>query len=164
MRIHLTIAACLGLVVATSSWAQEPAGKKPALPAVPPAQQAEAAKLNSKGAAALRQGEFGSAIQAFDKLAQLAPAVAEFHANLGFAYYSAGRFREAIPPSRQALKLKPSLTGPHYFLAFVSSKCRQKGGAREKGQLSPALPLFHEPSCRGAMSCFSRFFRKFGQA
>jgi len=132
MRIRLTIAACLGLVVATSSWAQAPVAKKPALPAVPPAQQAEAAKLNSKGAAALRQGDFGSAIQAFDKLAQLAPAVAEFHANLGFAYYSAGRFREAVASNRQALKLKPGLTGPRYFLALSLA---------QTGQCSEALAL-----------------------
>ena len=125
MRNRLPSAVCLGLVVAASSWAQAPAAKLSPPAAVPPAQQAAAAKLNSEGTAALRQGDFGSAIQAFDKLVQLAPAVGEFHANLGFAYYSAGRYREAVASNRQALKLKPGLAGPRYFLALSLAQTGQ---------------------------------------
>ena len=39
--------------------------------------------------------------------------------------------------------------------------CRQKGGGPEDGELSPALPFFHGPSCRGTMSRPERFFREF---
>ena len=125
MRICLAIAACLGLVVATSAWAQTTAAKNAGSAVATPTAQAELAQLNSEGAAAMRRGDFAAAIQSYGRLTNLAPAVAEFHANLGFAYYSAGRFREAIPPSRQALKLKPGLTGPRYFLALSLAQTGQ---------------------------------------
>jgi tetratricopeptide (TPR) repeat protein len=135
MRIHLTIAACLGLIVATSSWARTTAAKNPGSAVSAPTAQAELAQLNSEGAAAMRRGDFAGAIQSYGRLTKLAPAVAEFHANLGFAYYSASRFREAIPPSRQALKLKPSLTGPRYFLALSLA---------QTGECSEALALIEK--------------------
>jgi len=125
MRIRLAMAACLGLVVATSSRAQVTAAKNPGLAVATPTAQTDLAQLNSEGAAAMRRGDFAAAIQAYGRLTKLAPAVAEFHANLGFAYYSAGRFREAIPPSRQALKIKPGLTGPRYFLALSLAQTGQ---------------------------------------
>ena len=85
--------------------------------------------------AALRRGDSAGAIQGFEKLTKLAPGVAEFHANLGMAYYSAGRFREAIATCRQALKLKPSLTATRYFLGLSLA---------ESGQCGEALPYLEK--------------------
>jgi Flp pilus assembly protein TadD len=67
---------------------------------------------------ALRKGDYATAVQALEKLTAMAPDVAELQANLGVAYYSAGRPRDAVAPLRKALRLKPSLTSAHYFLGI----------------------------------------------
>ena len=118
------------LLAVTPARAQTPEVKRPSRQAIPSAQQAEMAQLAANAMAALRRGDSAGAIQGFEKLTKLAPGVAEFHANLGMAYYSAGRFRDAIPPCRQALKLKPSLTATRYFLGLSLAESGQCGEAR----------------------------------
>jgi tetratricopeptide (TPR) repeat protein len=82
------------------------------------AQQAEGAKISEAAMNAMRSGDYSGAAAGFEKLTQIAPGVAEFHANLGMATYWAGRPRDAIAPCRKALKLKPSLASARYFLAL----------------------------------------------
>src|ERR1700704_6867096 len=67
-------------------------------------------QLSADGQNALAAGNYQAAEQAFEKLRKLEPAVAEVHANLGLIYFQQGKFEEAVPALRQALKLKPSLT------------------------------------------------------
>ena len=89
----------------------------------------------------MRQGDFTSAIQGFERLTKLAPGIAEFHANLGMAYYSGRKFRDALAPCRQALKLKPTLTAARYFLGISlaeSGQCRDALAYLEKDY--PRLP------------------------
>src|SRR5712692_3035803 len=93
--------------------------------AMPHTETAELSELASQAGGALRQGDFGGAISGFEKLVKLAPQVPEFHANLGLAYYSVGRFREAVPECREAYKLKPRLTHARYFLELSLAESRQ---------------------------------------
>ncbi|MGD1156603.1 MAG: tetratricopeptide repeat protein [Terriglobia bacterium] len=81
---------------------------------------------------ALRKGDYGAAILALEKLTTMAPGVAELQANLGVAYYSAGRPQDAVAPLRKALKLKPSLTSAHYFLGISLA---------ESGNCKAAMPF-----------------------
>jgi len=73
----------------------------------------------------MREGNYDVAIRDFARLVKIAPQFAESHANLGIAYYSAGRFSDAVPELRAALKLKPSLTNARYFLGLSLAKSGQ---------------------------------------
>lgn len=86
------------------------------------------AQIASEAQAAMRQGNYDMAIRDFARLVKIAPQFAESHANLGMAYYSAGRFREAVPELRAALRLKSSLVNARYFLGLSlakSGQCRE---------------------------------------
>jgi tetratricopeptide (TPR) repeat protein len=98
-------------------------------------QEADVSEIASQAVAALQQGDFAGAIRGFEKLVKLAPHVPEFHANLGLAYYSVGRFREAVPECREAYKLKPQLTHARYFLELSLA---------ESGQCKEALPYLEK--------------------
>src|ERR1700704_6431448 len=67
-------------------------------------------QYSEEGQRALAAGNYSTAEQAFEQLRNLEPGVAEVHANLGLIYFQQGKFEEAVPALRQALKLKPSLT------------------------------------------------------
>jgi tetratricopeptide (TPR) repeat protein len=141
MRVRFAVAICAMLLAGTPAAAQGPARKPASRPPIPAAQQAEVAKLAAEASGALRAGDFATAIQGFEKLTKLAPGVAEFHANLGMAYYSGGRFRDAIAPCRQALKLKPTLNAVRYFLGISlaeGGQCREALAYLEKDY--PRLP------------------------
>ena len=51
--------------------------------------------------------------------------MAEAHANLGMLYYLQERYAEARPALEAALKLKPSLPGPYFFLGVIAFKGRE---------------------------------------
>ena len=149
MRVRFAVAICALLLAVTPARAQTPEVKRPSRQAIPSAQQAEVAQLAANAMAALRRGDSAGAIQGFEKLTKLAPGVAEFHANLGMAYYSAGRFRDAIPPCRQALKLKPSLTATRYFLGLSLAESGQCGEALP--YLEKDYPRLPDPQLKRAM-------------
>lgn len=73
----------------------------------------------------MREGNYDMAIRDFTRLVKIAPQFAESHANLGMAYYSAGRFSEAVPELRAALRLKSSLVNARYFLGLSLAKSGQ---------------------------------------
>jgi tetratricopeptide (TPR) repeat protein len=83
--------------------------------------------------------DWEKAIQGFEKLAKLAPNVAEYHSNLGIACYSAGRPQDAVQPLRRALKLKPGLAQAHFYLA---------ASLGETGQCREALPYLKKDLAR----------------
>jgi tetratricopeptide (TPR) repeat protein len=80
---------------------------------------------------ALQEGRYAEAEQAFEKLRELEPNIAEIHANLGLIYFEEKRFDQAVPELRRALKLKPSLTNSGFILAMSLS---------ELGHFTEAVP------------------------
>lgn len=84
-----------------------------------------------QGQSALVGNRYDEAEKIYEKLLQLAPGMAEVHANLGLIYFHQRKFEQAIPALRQALKLKPTLTRSGTLLAMSLS---------EIGQYSDALP------------------------
>src|SRR5262245_30282109 len=103
------------------------------------AQQANAAqslKYSEEGEKALAAGRYDEAAQAYEKLRELAPNMAEAHARLGLIYYQQGKFEQAVPALRQAIKLKPALPNTDLLLAMALSELgryKEAAPALEKG-------------------------------
>ena len=98
------------------------------------AQQPDARQLQQyfqEGEKALAEGRYDEAERAYVKLRQLDPGVAEVHVKLGLIYFQQGKFAQAVPPLRQALKLKPTLPNADILLAMSLS---------EIGRYNDALP------------------------
>lgn len=87
------------------------------------------------GEKALAAQRYDEAAQAFEKLRELAPNIAEIHARLGLIYYQAGNFEQSAPALRQALKLKPTLPNLDILLAMSLS---------ELGQYQEAIPALQK--------------------
>jgi len=96
------------------------------------ASSAEVTELARQGQNALNQGDSEAAIQNYDRLVKLAPAVADYHLDLGIAYYSSDRPFDAVQPLQQALKLKPGLAQARYYLG---------ASLAEGGRCEEAMPL-----------------------
>jgi tetratricopeptide (TPR) repeat protein len=102
------------------------------------AQQSGAAQLqrySQEGEKALAAGRYDEAAQAYEKLRELAPAMAEAHARLGLIYFQQGRFEQAVTSLRQAIKLKPTLPNTELLLAMALS---------ELGRYQEALPALEK--------------------
>jgi tetratricopeptide (TPR) repeat protein len=102
------------------------------------AQQSGAAQLqrySQEGEKALAAGRYDEAAQAYEKLRELAPGMAEAHARLGLIYFQQGRFELAVTSLRQAIKLKPTLPNTELLLAMALS---------ELGQYREALPALEK--------------------
>lgn len=96
------------------------------------AQSSDKAELYSQeGQKALMSGDFPTAEQAYEKLNQLEPRVAEIHANLGLIYFQEHKFAQSAAAWQQALKLKPGLPKADTFLAMSLA---------ELGRYKEALP------------------------
>ena len=100
-----------------------------------PANDALMQRYAQAGEKALAEQRYGEAAQAFEKLRELAPNVAEIHARLGLIYYQAGKFEQSVPALRQALKLKPTLPNLDVLLAMSLS---------ELGQYQEAIPALQK--------------------
>src|SRR6476660_7680418 len=74
---------------------------------------------------ALADGRYSEAAQLYAQLRAADPSVAEVHGRLGLAYYQEGKFAQAVPELRQALKLKPSLPNTDVLLAMSLSELGQ---------------------------------------
>jgi len=88
-------------------------------------------RYGEEAQAALASGRYADAERAYEKLRQLAPGVAEVHANLGLIYFKEKKFDFAVTALRQALKLKPALPKVDALLAMSLS---------ELGRFQEALP------------------------
>ena len=84
-----------------------------------------------EGERALAANRYADAENAYVKLRELDPGTAEIHAKLGVIYFQQGKFAQAVPTLRQALKLKPALPNADVLLAMSLS---------ELGHYSEALP------------------------
>ena len=81
------------------------------------------------GQNALANGHYEEAERAYEKLRDLAPGVAELHANLGLIYFQERKFKQAVPALSQALKLKPALPKTSLLLAMSLSELSRYGEA-----------------------------------
>jgi tetratricopeptide (TPR) repeat protein len=103
------------------------------------AQQSNAAQLqrySQEGEKALAAGRYDEAAQAYEKLCELAPNMAEAHARLGLIYFQQGKFEHAANSLRQAIKLKPALPNTDLLLAMSLSELgryKEAAPALEKG-------------------------------
>ena len=88
-------------------------------------------RYSEAGQRALAAGKYDQAEQAFEKLRELEPGMAEVHAQLGVIYFQERKFDQAVPALRQALKLKPGLPRADTLLAMSLS---------EMGRYNEALP------------------------
>jgi tetratricopeptide (TPR) repeat protein len=96
--------------------------------ATPTGQQSQSDPILREALAAFNKGDWETAIRGYEKLAKLSPGVAEYHLNLGVAYYSSGRPHDAVQPLRQALKLEPVLARARYYLGASlagSGQCKE---------------------------------------
>ena len=84
-----------------------------------------------EGQRALTEERYAEAAQSFEKLRDLDSGIAEIHASLGFCYFQQGKFTEAVPAMREALKLNPALKPVEVLLAMSLA---------ELGSYSQALP------------------------
>src|ERR1700733_6979460 len=91
----------------------------------------QAARYAAAGQQALSEGRYPEAQANFEKLAKLAPQVAEVHATLAAIYFKQREFELAVREVRTAQKLKPSLPRLDSLLGLSLS---------EMGQFSEALP------------------------
>lgn len=117
---------------------QAPTGRTSVVSA--PAQGQDNNEIVRAAMEALQRGDFQAAIPQLEKLTRIAPDVPEYQADLGMAYYSVGRAREAIAPCRKALSLKPGLTASRSILAVSlaeSGECKEALPSIEKAY--PAL-------------------------
>jgi tetratricopeptide (TPR) repeat protein len=87
------------------------------------------------GEKALASGRYDEAAQAYEKIRELAPTMAEAHARLGLIYFQSGKFEQAVPALRQAIKLKPVLPNIDVLLAMSLS---------ELGQYQEAVPILQK--------------------
>jgi tetratricopeptide (TPR) repeat protein len=99
---------------ALSALGQASAAQSPG--ATPAGQYAEQAQR------AMALGHFAEAEQAFEKLRELEPEVAEVYANLGVVYFQERKYEQAIQVLRQALKLNPALQKASTLLAISLSE------------------------------------------
>src|SRR5215813_5105644 len=101
------------------------------------AQPAGAAqRYSQEGEKALAEGRYDEAAQAYEKLCELAPDMAEAHARLGLIYFQQGKFEQAANALRQAIKLKPALPNTDLLLAMALSELgryKEAAPALEKG-------------------------------
>ena len=105
----------------------------------PPADPAQVQSLYKQGERALAEGRYAEAEQAYTRMRELQPGVAEVHARLGLIYFQEGRFGDAVAPLQKALQLKPALPNVGALLAMSLS---------EIGRHQEALPglekAFHQ--------------------
>jgi tetratricopeptide (TPR) repeat protein len=115
-----------------------------------PGQPSDSAALDRyfrEGETALAEKRYADAERAYEKLRQLNPGTAEVHARLGLIYFQQGKFEQAVPSLRQALKLKPALPNVDILLAMSLS---------ELGRYGEALPTLQKGFRRSADAALKR--------
>jgi tetratricopeptide (TPR) repeat protein len=106
------------------------------------ASQADAGQIQElyrQGERALAEQRYADAEQAYIRMRQLQPAVAEVHARLGLIYFQEGRFADAVPTLQRALQLKPALPNVGALLAMALSEI-----GRHEEALAGLEKAFHE--------------------
>jgi tetratricopeptide (TPR) repeat protein len=86
-------------------------------------------RYSEQGQRALADARYSEAEQAFEKLRELEPGVAEVQANLGLVYFEERKYDQAVQALSQALKLKPGLPTTGTFLALSLNELGRHGDA-----------------------------------
>lgn len=95
----------------------------------------EAAQYADAGQKALAEGHYAEAQADFEKLAKLAPNVAEVHATLAVIYFKQREYAQAVQQVKTAQRLKPGLPRLDSLLALSLS---------ELGDYTAALPALEK--------------------
>jgi tetratricopeptide (TPR) repeat protein len=82
------------------------------------AQTNDLQSLVAEAQAAQSRRDFSSAADAYRKATQLDPSIAELWANLGLMDHEIGKSSEAIESFKHAIRLKPTLFVPQFFLGL----------------------------------------------
>jgi Flp pilus assembly protein TadD len=77
----------------------------------------EESKIFGRGNSLLLQGDYGQAIDVFRQATPQYPNSAKLLLGLGVAYYSSGRYRDALHALCKAVDLNPSERAAYFFLA-----------------------------------------------
>lgn len=100
--------------------------------------------------------DWAAAITTLEKIAQLAPDVAEVQANLGLAYYSANRISSAAEAFERALKLNPKMPQARVMLGLCDAEMGKSADAvriLEAGISQPSRPRTGPPDWPRSFSC-----------
>jgi tetratricopeptide (TPR) repeat protein len=106
----------------------------------------EAARYSEEATAAMQAKNWPAAAKALRKLEQIAPHVAEVHANLGLVYYSQNRVAEAAAELERALKINPQIPNAPVLLGLCKSELGQANDAIRL--LAPEYPRTADPELR----------------
>ena len=107
-----------------------------------PAQQSEIERYSRQAEQAMAAKDWPEATKALEKLAELAPGVAEVQGNLGMAYYSQNRILEAAGAFRRALKINPQMEQANLLLGICWAEL-----GRNQDAVSILEPAFqHAPN------------------
>src|SRR5437879_13551218 len=96
------LAAALTVVTVLTAHAAQRQESKGKAGELTPSLRPVAAQLASGAEQALRQGDYPAAIRGFEALVKMGPRAAEFHANLGMAFYSARQLPGSVAPVAEA--------------------------------------------------------------
>jgi tetratricopeptide (TPR) repeat protein len=106
----------------------------------------EAARYSEEATAAMQAKNWPAAAKALRKLEQIAPQVAEVHANLGLVYYSQNRVAEAAAELERALKINPQIPNAPVLLGLCKAELGQGGEAVKL--LAPEYPRTADPELK----------------
>jgi len=111
------------------------------------ASQFETDRCSREAQSAMVERKWDQAAEALEKLAKLAPDVAEVQGNLGLAYYSQGRLVEAATAFDRAIKLNPTMNQAELLLGVCYGELERNEEAVKI--LAPAFRrLTNEPMGR----------------
>ena len=83
------------------------------------------ARLYTEAQKAQAAGDFAGAIRNYQSILRLRPQMAEAWANLGNLYYQESETDRAREAYMRAIRLKPDLPGPYFFLGVISFRAHE---------------------------------------
>jgi len=91
--------------------------------------EGEGARYSQEATAAMQAKNWPAAARALRKLEQIAPEVAEVHANLGLVYYSQNKVAEAAAELERALRINPQIPDAPVLLGLCKAELGQEDDA-----------------------------------
>jgi tetratricopeptide (TPR) repeat protein len=108
--------------------------------------QDEAARYSEEATTAMQAKNWPAAAKALRKLEQIAPQVAEVHANLGLVYYSQNRVAEAAAELERALNINAQIPNAAVLLGLCKSELGESNDAIKL--LAPEYPRTSDPELK----------------
>ncbi|HXJ95903.1 MAG TPA: tetratricopeptide repeat protein [Terriglobia bacterium] len=110
----------------------------------------EASKAFSRGNSLLLQGDYGQAIGVFQQAAAQYPHSARLLLGLGVAYYSSGRYGDALDALSKAVDLNPSDRAAYFFLTQTYTASPRKA--------EEVLPRFERYAKREPQNAAAQYY------